>query len=268
MAGARFLNQNYEGALEAIREYIRHFPEESRGYVLEGDIYRAIGNDAKATAIYCEAAEMFPEDYYSSKLALYMLLKQWDLEQMERIDASISRIMQQRPDDQWVLLETIKLLLNLKQWKPIPSIVQNYLMQRGEDDPYASLVWLYSGVAYYHMGNYQDSIKHLLRGYELGERNEVLVYLSAAYYKRGDLELAAAYAQLTCQQYPNESDYALYYEQIQQKLANSKKFLQAVFGRRNSAGITMPDKIYLDHQTVSKVCSLHFVVNGVEYIVE
>lgn len=268
LASARFLNEDYEGALAAIQTFKQHFPEESYGYVVEGDIYRAMGEDKKATELYSEAAELFPEHYYPSQMALYMLLKQWNMDEMERIDANISRIMLQRPDDEWVLLETIKMLVNLKQWKPVPSVAQNFIVQRGEENSYAPLVWLYSGVAHYYQGDYEASIKDLGRAYNLGRRDEAVIYLSVAHYKNGDIKAAAEYAHEACQDFPDHRAYAQYYEQLSQLTVNSAKLLRGLFTRKSAPPITLPDQLYLSHQEVGEVYSLHFLVDGVEYYVD
>ncbi|MBU7317205.1 tetratricopeptide repeat protein [Paenibacillus oleatilyticus] len=257
VAGACFLNRDYTAALEAICTYKRAHPDDAIGYMIEGDIYRAMGDEAKAKEIYFEAAELFKDDYYPTQLALYYLLKEWKLTTGKQMTAFIRRLAAGWPNDTWAQLERLKFMINTDLWEHVPELVKTYFANCSDDPSYDSLIWLYSGVAYYHEGKYAESIESLKRAHELGERKTVSIYLSMAHVKLERMAEALSYALQACQEDPDNEEYRLFYNRLQESA--DKKSLWGLFGIKKKFRI--PRTLFLKHQDVGDVHALHFMLD-------
>ncbi|MGF9915062.1 tetratricopeptide repeat protein [Paenibacillus ehimensis] len=262
VAGACFLNRDYKAALEAIRKFKLAFPDDSSGYMIEGDIYRAMGDEAKAKEIYFKAAELFEDEYYPTQVALYYLLKEWNPEKYKQMASFIRRLADGWPDDTWVQLERFKFIVNTKSWEYIPSMVKNYFVRFRDDPSYDSLIWLYSGVAYYHEGKYAESIESLKRAHELGERKSASIYLSMAHVKQERMAEALSYALQACQEDPDNEEYRLFYNQLQDP--TDKKSLWGLLGIKKKSSRYIPETLFLKHQDVGDVLDLHFMLDEEE----
>ncbi|KEQ22806.1 J domain-containing protein [Paenibacillus tyrfis] len=259
VAGAYFQKRDYKAALQAIRKFKRAFPDDSSGYMIEGDIYRAMGEESRAKEIYFRAAELFQDDYYPTQLALYYLLKEWDPETYKQMASFIRRLADGWPNDTWVQLERLKFIVNTKSWDDVPNLVNNYFVHCSDDPAYDSLIWLYSGVAYFHEGNYAESIESLTHAHELGERTSASIYLSMAHVKQERMAEALSYALQACQEDPDNEEYRLFYKQLQGPA--DKKSLWGHFGIKKKSPLHIPDTLFLKHQDVGDVHSLHFMLD-------
>jgi tetratricopeptide (TPR) repeat protein len=258
LIAACFYNGDYEQALDSLSELQEEDPDNSDLCVMEGDIYRAMGDKDKALAVYSEAAERFPDDYYPSQRVLYMLLKAFNRNDTKKMDSHIGRLLRLEPDDEWVLAESIKLLLNLKIWKQVPLMTKRYFAELDIDGEYASEVLFYCGVALYHEGMYRESLAHLQRAYELGLRNETSIYRSAAYYKSSQLENAIVHARLACQELPDRPEYAQYLTQLEQEAAGTGRLRRGLAGLFGGGKPELPDSLKLPHQEVAEIEKLRF----------
>lgn len=259
LATAHYKNNDFESALEAIQKFKEHHPEDSDGYVIEGDIYRAMGDYNAAKEVYCKGSELFPDDYYPSQRALYVLLKEWNKSEFKRIDKLLVRLIKcEESDMQWVLLEGIRFLLNAKSWKNALILTEKYIKLYSKKGNFVPLVQFYSGVAYFHEGLYKESLNHLEQAYKSDHRNYINIYLSMAYYQTKNMEKALVYADQACLDDPEDKDYQLWYEQLQHHIIG-KRVLWGLF-KIKLKSVKIPENIYLEHQEVTEIEDFHYIL--------
>ncbi len=258
-AGTLCLKGDYEAALAATRKLQEL--NDSDGYVLEGDIYRMMGEEAKAKEVYMEGTEQFPDHLDITQMALYMMLKEGNPQEQKQVIDYMTRLAQ---DDgeyyHWVLLESIPYFLNMNMWRDVLIMAKAFMEWQGEEieDDDAIKVWFYSGIAHYHLRLFQESIEDLERAYRMGYREEISIYLSAAYFKTGQLANALSYAEEACREEPDHTEYASYVQELRQQ--NKKSSWLGWFKKSTPVEISLPDKICLKHQAIGGVPKLHFIV--------
>jgi len=189
-------------------------------------------------------------------MAVYTRIKQLGTEDYQLTLKYMENLGTFEDDDGWIFMETIRFLVNLKARKNSRLLIQKFMQERDDDDADMPPVCFYSGVMFYNEGKYEESIEHLEKAYTLGHREQTSIYLSAAYYKYDDLKTALQYAELACQEHPDNGDYRKFHDQLHVRVHEPKwlGWLRDFF----RTVPPLPDNIQLDHQEIGEVDEFHF----------
>lgn len=252
LAVSCFWNGDLEEALEAIQQFKDHAPAAPDGYLIAGDIYRAMGREEEAKAEYASGSDLYPDHYELNKMAAYCLLKEGT---MDRLGTFLGRLHEINPQDEWGLLQLIRICIDFRDWTKGRQYVEQYLAVVKEEN-YDSFIWMYSGVILYYQGLYSMAADHLEKDYLAGPRGDTCSYLSMVYYELRNMEKAEQYARQASEIDPANADYRVRYEGIVGRKIRKGWFRW--LGRGASSHKLWPSTVPLQRHELQLERALHF----------
>ena len=193
LALAYFKFEDLQNALTEVKFHFESNPRDYYGFILMGDIYRAIGNSLEAEKAYINAFE------------------------------NLNYMINDYKNDENLYVDFMWLCSELNKFAPAIDTFREYerLLERNKNikaNPY--VLFYYSVVLYKGFNNsmlYKRAAKKLEEAIKLGLRNgDLLSYLSLIYYDLGNQENSIKYAKEALAIEPSNQDFKTRYEGIMQ----------------------------------------------------
>lgn len=251
---AYFKLDDFKTALSQIRLHCHVNAEDPFGFILMGDIYRAMGNMSKALETYLTAYELKPDSSKILKMLAYYYL---DKQDFKNAFEYFEKMLEINKEDEGAYVDFIWLCAELNDFINGGSAFSDYEDFVDEKDdlklnPYTEF---HFGVILYKKSLSKLAVEHLERALELGLKSgDLLSYLSMTYYESGNKEKSLKYAKEALEADPSNEDFKVRYEGIL-KYQCRKGFL--IFKTNPSSKEAWPSTKPLDHYPLTNFPTLN-----------
>lgn len=224
--------EDYSAALTALDKFIKVFSD-LEGYLLKGDIYRAIGNFDEAYLSYNTAVELYPNSYIAVKRLVYAYMEFYSAsdENDSRMLGLMKAILEDYPWDAWMIIHMIHILMNQQNWKEANTLSSN-LFYECEDGVFAKeLCSFYSGITYFHRGNAEEAYFWFQYAMNAEENPLYLMYMSMTCFQLKKNKEALLYGEQALKLAPERTKFKEAYEIIKQaNVGGVKKLFSKLTG--------------------------------------
>jgi|GEM_PF-5922118 len=244
-------------ALEYIHQFRREKPDDSKGPLLEGDIFREQGSIQQAMSVYKNGFEEFPGEEELARMTIVCAMELDFQEKDAKLNVMAKKMIDMESLNPWLLLFVARYLVETQAWERYRSFVKGYL----DDEPADNIdprFWLYSGIVAYRTGNLDQALLELDKAYRGRLEGEACSYLSMVYYDMGNMEQALIYANKAIQEQPKHPDYLRRLEGMRAHVVHRKISFRNMFVRRKRAYEQWPSMVSLQHLVPQEPISLHF----------
>lgn len=245
-------------ALECIRQFRRGKPGDSRGPLLEGDIFREQGWSRQAIDVYKQGLEQFPDDEELARMTILCAMDADPQESHAILNEMARKMWDMSSLKLWGLLFVARYLIEAQDWERFRSCFEIYLDGEPPEN-IDSHIWLYAGICAYRTGHLDEALLELGKAYEEGHGGEVCSYLSMVYYDMGNIEMALNYADEAIREQPEHPDYIRRHQGMQAQKSRASFSLRDIFKKRKPAYEQWPSMIPLQYLVPEEPVSLHFV---------
>ena len=257
IAVAQFMLGQLTEALEEVNQFMTLCPDQAIGYILAGDIYRALGEPDKALNQYAKGSRIIPQDYALHHLASRLLM---GTGQESRLLEHLNHIFTEYPDDPWALLEIARVYMDLGEWKTAHTFLTTYNQLTPEH--LCNLYYLlYTGVALYQLKQYEAAVPYLKNAILNHVHPDASSYLSLVYYELGQMDMAVHYAQQALNLDPEHMDFKQRLTDISQ--LHTKKTWFGIARKKPSSHQLWPSSIPLARHQLAALPDIHFTFGEV-----
>lgn len=232
MALAYFKLGDFNSALTEIKAYNSGNLKNCFGYILEGDIQRALDNFNEAKMAYSKAYCIKPESKYLTKL----LVKQCLLNsEYEKAYDYIKNSLNINKNDEWELVSIILVNIQLKNWSRAEEYIKQYneFLKTAKEVKFKAQVWFYSGIIKYQYSSYKEAAELFEKADMAGMKNSDLwSYMSIVYCYLKDMKKAEIYGKKALDLEPDNVDYENRYKSVLQY--KEKNWFLNVFSKKPS----------------------------------